>query len=122
MPWIDETNCTGCGICIEECPVDAISMKNEEAGINMAECIRCGVCHDICPQEAVRHDGEQIPGIVKSNVEMTKKSMELCAKYLGNAKEKDNCLDRMIKFFNREKVIAEKTLEEIKKLKNLIEE
>jgi len=27
MPWIDKNKCTGCGICIRECPVDAISMK-----------------------------------------------------------------------------------------------
>lgn len=116
MPWIDETNCTGCGICIEECPVDAIFMKNEEAEINMSECIRCGVCHDICPQEAVRHDSEQVPDIIKSNVEMTKKSIELCAKYLGD-EEATNCLERSIKHFNREKLIAERTLVEIEKLR-----
>jgi|GEM_PF-6639652 len=31
MPWIDQQSCTGCGICVDECPVDTISMKNEEA-------------------------------------------------------------------------------------------
>jgi len=120
MPWIDEENCTGCGICIEECPVNAIFMKNEEAEINMAECIRCAICHDLCPQDAVRHDSEKVPDIIKANVRMTKKSMELCAKYLGDAKEKSNCLERMIKHFNREKVTAERTLKELEKIKKLI--
>ena len=61
MPWIDEESCTGCGICVDECPVDAISMKINEVTIDMAECIRCGVCHDVCPEESVRHDSEKIP-------------------------------------------------------------
>jgi NAD-dependent dihydropyrimidine dehydrogenase PreA subunit len=30
MPWVDKDKCTGCGICIEECPVGAISMENDE--------------------------------------------------------------------------------------------
>ena len=45
--------------------------------------------------------------------------MELCAKYLGDAKEKNKCLQRMIKHFNKEKVVAEKTLEELNKLKDV---
>ena len=59
MPWVDEEKCTGCGICVEECPVDVISlsagqagMEGEKAEINMDECIHCGVCRDVCPQEA----------------------------------------------------------------------
>lgn len=119
MPWIDEESCTGCGICVDECPVDAISMKIEEAEINMAECIRCGVCHDVCPQESVRHDSEKVPDMIKANVEMTKKYMELCAKYLGDDKEKGKCLKRMRKHFNSQKMIAERTLEELVKLENI---
>jgi ferredoxin len=118
MPWIDQENCTGCGICVNECPVDTISMKIEKAEINMAECIRCGICHDVCPQESVRHDSEKIPDMIKANVEMTKKYMELCAKYLGDVKEKEKCLNRMKKHFNSQKIIAERTLEELVKLKN----
>ena len=74
MPWIDEKKCTGCGICIERCPVNAIKEEEGKAKINMNECIHCGTCHDVCSQEAVRHDGEKIPENVKANVEMTKKS------------------------------------------------
>ncbi len=119
MPWIDKETCTGCGICVDECPVDAISMKIEEAEINMAECIRCGICHDVCPQESVRHDSEKIPDMIKTNVEMTKKYMELCTQYLGDVKEKRKCLERMKKHFNKEKIVAERTLEELEKLENI---
>ncbi|MBN1621506.1 MAG: 4Fe-4S binding protein [Endomicrobiales bacterium] len=117
MPWIDTERCNSCGICIKKCPAKAISMENRKAGINMDECIHCGTCHSICPEQAVRHDSEKTPYDVKKNVEMTKKFMDTCAKSLGDEKEKWKCLERMKKYFNREKVIAEKTLEEIGKLK-----
>ncbi|MFO7956562.1 MAG: 4Fe-4S binding protein, partial [Candidatus Brocadiia bacterium] len=61
MPWVSEEMCVGCGVCVEECPVDAIAMVDDVARINEEECIRCGHCHDVCPQEAVRHDSERIP-------------------------------------------------------------
>jgi len=119
MPWIDEESCTDCGICVEECPVGAISMKIEEAEINMAECIRCGICHDVCPQNSVRHDMEKIRDLIKSNVEMTKRYMALCAKHLGDVKEKGKCLNRMRNHFNSQNIIAERTLEELVKLENM---
>ena len=72
MPWVDGSKCTGCGICVEICPVDAISMKEEKAKIDMEICIRCGKCHDVCPQEAVRYDSEKIPLEVKENLEKAK--------------------------------------------------
>jgi len=119
MPWVDEEKCTGCNICVERCPVDAISMENQRAEIDMDKCIHCGTCHSVCPQEAVRHDSEKIPENIKANVEETKKFMELCARYLDDVKEKNKCLQRMIKHFNKEKLVAEKTVEELEKLKNV---
>jgi len=118
MPWIDDSRCTSCGVCVEECPVGAIIMEDSSAEIRMADCIRCGICHDVCAAEAVRHDSEKIPESVKNNVEMTEKFMEACAKYLGNDNEKNKCLNRMIKHFNKEKIIAEKTLERLEELEN----
>ena len=117
MPWINKDECVGCGICVEKCPVDAIFMEDEKARINMEECIHCGTCHSICPEEAVRHDSEKIPDDVKSNVRMTKRFMELCVKHFDDDKEKDKCLTRMKKHFNKEKIVAEKTLNELEKMK-----
>ena len=117
MPWVDTAKCTGCGICVQKCPVDVISMENEKAKISMDGCIRCGICHDVCPRQAVRHDSEKTLEDIKANVEMTRKFMEACEKYLGDIKERGKCLERMKKHFRREKLVAEKTLEELEKLK-----
>lgn len=117
MPWVDENKCNGCEVCVKECPTSAISMENEKAKINMDKCIRCGVCHDVCKQQAVRHDSEKIPEVIEANVKMTKRFMGACAKYLGDEKEKQKCLNRMIKHFNREKIVAEKTLAQLDTLK-----
>lgn len=112
MPWIDENKCVGCGICIRECPVDAISMKEEKVEIDMEKCIRCGKCHDICPQEAVRHDSEKIPLEIKENLEKTKKLME----NFETREEKNAFLERMIKNYNKEKKVAEETIKKIKEM------
>jgi len=116
MPWVDVGKCTGCNVCVEKCPVDTISIENNKANINMDNCIRCGTCHTVCSQEAVRHDGEKIPEEIKANVENTKGFMEACVKHLGDDKQGQKCLNRMKKHFNKEKIVAEKTLEELDKL------
>ena len=118
MPWVDKEKCTGCEVCVEKCPVKAISTENEKAKINMDECIHCGICHSVCPEKAVRHDSEKIPEDIKANVDTTRRFMEACAKLLGEEKEKWRCLERMKKHFKKEKLTAEKTLEELEKIKN----
>ena len=117
MPWIDKNKCIGCSICVEKCPVDTIYMDNGHAEINMDNCIHCGICHNVCPENAVRHDREKIPDEVEANIAKTKEFMNVCAKYLGDAKEKQKCLNRMIKHFNKEKIVIEKTLERLQRLK-----
>jgi uncharacterized Fe-S center protein len=116
MPWVEDTRCNGCGICVEECPVDAIGIQEEKAKIDMEGCIRCALCHDICPQEAVMHDSAKVSERIQANVEKTKNNMEACVHYLGKAEEGQKCLQRMIKHFMRERTIAEKTIGELQKL------
>jgi ferredoxin len=51
---IDPQICTGCGICVERCPTDAISLT--EAGWAQRDenaCLGCGVCSRFCPEEAI---------------------------------------------------------------------
>ena len=39
MPWVDQEECIGCGICVDICPTGAISVKGGKTGIDMAKCI-----------------------------------------------------------------------------------
>jgi heterodisulfide reductase subunit A len=51
---INEKKCSGCGICIELCPYNAI--RKDEIGISKADsalCGGCGVCAASCPERAV---------------------------------------------------------------------
>ena len=50
---IKEELCSGCEICIDRCPMDAISMGDLAAQINRDKCIGCGLCVITCPEEAL---------------------------------------------------------------------
>jgi len=105
--------CTGCGTCIDECPVGAISLVgNDGAVIDEQECIRCGTCHDVCPEEAVRHDSERIPQLVEANVQWAVKLMG----HFKTDREKAEVLERIVKYFNMQMKVVKKTLERIQAL------
>lgn len=49
---VDNDKCTGCGVCVDACPVNAIEIKDQKAIISDA-CIDCGACLSQCPVEAL---------------------------------------------------------------------
>jgi ferredoxin len=117
MPWINKELCTGCQTCVDECSVGAISMEEDIAFIKEDECIRCGVCHDVCVEDAVRHDGERIPDEVQTNLAWAKKL--LTHEYYSNDKTKQKQLiERLKRFFTKNKKVAEKTIEQLGILQN----
>ncbi len=45
--------CIQCGICVDECPTEAISEGEEAYVIDKNLCSDCGACADACPSEAI---------------------------------------------------------------------
>ncbi|MFH1403495.1 MAG: DUF362 domain-containing protein [Candidatus Altiarchaeota archaeon] len=45
--------CVGCGICAQNCPVNAIEVSDGHARMDLSKCIRCYCCHELCPHNAV---------------------------------------------------------------------
>ncbi len=54
----DPALCSGCEICVEHCPVQAISMNGGIPAINRDMCIGCGQCRIQCAEDAI----QLIPG------------------------------------------------------------
>ncbi len=45
---VDADGCTGCGTCVERCPVDAVAVEDGIARVDEEACIGCGVCAPTC--------------------------------------------------------------------------
>jgi len=52
MAYLISDDCTACGTCIDECPVEAIS-EGDIYVIDADVCTDCGACADVCPVEAI---------------------------------------------------------------------
>lgn len=53
MPaFVHQDDCTGCGSCVDACPVEAIAL-DDVAEVNPDECIDCGACVDVCPVNCI---------------------------------------------------------------------
>jgi len=53
---VDETKCIGCEICLNVCPINAISIIDGKAQIDKEKCTNCGVCVPSCPTGAIYSD------------------------------------------------------------------
>jgi ferredoxin len=109
MPWIKEEDCIACGVCVAECPVEAISLEDDAAQIDDQECIRCGRCHDVCAEDAVRHDSERIPADVDANIQWTKDLF----RHFETREEKHGLVERMKRYFAKEQKVAQQTIERL---------
>jgi Pyruvate/2-oxoacid:ferredoxin oxidoreductase delta subunit len=53
QPEIKVSDCTGCGVCVKKCPVDAIRLEKGKAEVDVDACFGCGVCSRFCPSSAI---------------------------------------------------------------------
>jgi len=115
MPWVKTEDCTGCEVCVNACPVGAISVKDVVAIIDNDTCIRCGVCHGLCPNEAVRHDAERIPEEVESNLAWVRGFLEHDF-YANDSSKQTQLVKRMRKHFTKDLNVAQETLKQLDEL------
>lgn len=53
---VDESKCSGCGLCARICPGSALELNAKKARMRVSElpqCMGCGDCAAICPRQAI---------------------------------------------------------------------
>ncbi|RGR67099.1 DUF362 domain-containing protein [Holdemania filiformis] len=53
-PKPDAARCLGCGECVRDCPVQAITLADHKAVVDRRRCIRCYCCQEVCPAHVVQ--------------------------------------------------------------------
>jgi Pyruvate/2-oxoacid:ferredoxin oxidoreductase delta subunit len=51
--FIDGDICTGCGVCLTECPMQNIALNDLNVAAVNDSCLGCGICTHVCPEDAV---------------------------------------------------------------------
>lgn len=54
----DQSKCTQCLKCVNDCTQEAISFNGEGISISRDSCIHCGKCVSACPQNALKLEGK----------------------------------------------------------------
>lgn len=52
-PQADPELCTGCGTCVDQCAVSALSMDGDLPRVDADTCITCFCCQEMCPEKAM---------------------------------------------------------------------
>ena len=73
--------CSGCSACLNICPKNAITMKENDEGflypeINQEKCINCGLCRKICPSlnKQINNYKKECYGFINKNTLIQKES------------------------------------------------
>jgi formate hydrogenlyase subunit 6/NADH:ubiquinone oxidoreductase subunit I len=54
LPVLDETLCTGCGLCVAVCPTNCLAMLGHLPCLpRPRDCVSCGLCAAVCPANAL---------------------------------------------------------------------
>ncbi|MDO8736064.1 MAG: 4Fe-4S binding protein [Thermoleophilia bacterium] len=53
MAYKISDECLACGVCMDECPADAISEGEDIFVIDPEKCTDCGACAEVCPNESI---------------------------------------------------------------------
>jgi len=58
---VNVEKCTGCGDCLDACPIEAISMNGGRAWIDQETCLDCEACVQVCPVDAIYPSAQVVP-------------------------------------------------------------
>jgi heterodisulfide reductase subunit A len=50
---VRESHCTGCEMCVDACPFEAITLVDGKAHVNEVLCEGCGTCSGTCVRAAI---------------------------------------------------------------------
>jgi len=53
-PKVDQSLCTACGTCVDQCPVSALTMADDFPEVDVDTCITCFCCQELCPEKAIQ--------------------------------------------------------------------
>jgi len=83
---INSELCVGCGICVDRCQMDALTLVNNISTVNRKKCLGCGLCVVTCSTEAIKlkiKEKETIPPETTDNLNamILNKKKELIERY-----------------------------------------
>ena len=72
------THCQKCIKCVKSCPVDAISIVNEQVIIDENKCINCNICKKVCPVSAISGEVGKLHVIDQNKCIKCRSCMQKC--------------------------------------------
>jgi MinD superfamily P-loop ATPase len=69
IPVVDESRCTGCGVCQKVCNFNALAVISKHVLVFKELCHSCGACVRLCPEKCISEESREIGRLKKWRVE-----------------------------------------------------
>ena len=78
---IDADACTGCGLCVRDCPANGLALIRESREVYQlrhypARCAYCGQCQATCPRGAISHSNKMVESTIEPQAVVVLKQVE----------------------------------------------
>jgi ferredoxin len=70
IAWPEPENCEGCGVCVDRCQMQALTLEDEQVVLESARCIGCGLCVSTCPTGTLTLIRKQVSEQIKVPLNM----------------------------------------------------